>query len=282
MDRIERIIARDPGRRGVASLVVPGDLKAAAQAIAGACRILIATGFAVGPDHVAETDGPPGALFLGRALEQLGKQVVYATHRSCFPVMEAGLRALGLTSPLEVLTPEENPQRLMERYTPDMVITIELPGRAADGHYYSMRGIPITPWTSPLDGLLPLAGARGIPTVAVGDGGNEAGMGKVADRVRMAVANGERIAAVIPARYLIAAGTSNWGAYGLIAAIDRTLLHDPTEEESLLGALVEAGALDGVKLAPHTTVDGLEPDVYLQVLRELKGATALAKGGANA
>ncbi|HYG60442.1 MAG TPA: DUF4392 domain-containing protein [Symbiobacteriaceae bacterium] len=282
MERIERIIARDPGNRGMGALVVPGDLEAAARALTAASKVMIATGFAVGPGHVAETDGPPGALFLARVLAHLGKTVIVATHRSCFPVMAAGLRALDLSVALEVLAPGEDPEPLFKRIEPDLVVTIELPGRAADGQYYSMRGVPVTGWTSPLDGLLPLADARSIPTVSVGDGGNEAGMGRVADRVRTAVPRGGLIAAVLGARHLVAAGTSNWGAYGLIAAVNPALLHTPEEETHLLNALVEAGAQDGVKLAPQATVDGLDPVTYLQVLLDLKAVPALTKGGASA
>jgi len=269
MDRLEQLIARDPGQRGVAALQVPGDLRGAARALAAATRVLVVTGFAVGPSGLPETDGPPGALFLGRALTHLGKHVTFATHRSCGAVMAAGLHAVGLDAPLEVLD-RDLPQDLLTRHEIDLVISIELPGRAADGQYYSMRGRPITERNGALDGLLLLAATQGIPTVAVGDGGNEAGMGKVREQVRLAVANGDLIASVVPADYLIAAGTSNWGAYGLVAALDPDLLQDPDEERQLLAALVLAGALDGVKLEAAATVDGLEQEEYLQVLKELR------------
>ncbi|HLN62950.1 MAG TPA: DUF4392 domain-containing protein [Symbiobacteriaceae bacterium] len=270
MNRLEQLIVRDPGGRGVAALQVPGDLERAAGVLRAAGRVLLATGFAVGDPGVAETDGPPGALFLGRALARLGKQVAFATHRSCEPVMRAGLAALGLTAPLAVLAPGEAPDPILDAHPVDLVVAVELPGRAADGQYYNMRARPITDRTAPLDGLLLAGQRRSIPTVAVGDGGNEAGMGKVADRVRAAVRHGETIASVVPADYLVTAGTSNWGAYGLVAALDPALLPDPAEELALLTALNLAGALDGVRLQVAATVDGLEPDDYWQTLKELK------------
>ncbi|HWI60274.1 MAG TPA: DUF4392 domain-containing protein [Symbiobacteriaceae bacterium] len=271
MQHVERLIARDPGGRGVAALLVPGDLDRAAGALAAANRVLIITGFGVGPQGVAETDGPPGALFLGRALVQLGKSVVLATHRLCEPVLAAGMQHLGLNAPLEVLDRTEAPAPLLQRHEVDMVVSIELPGRAADGQYYNMRGIPITERTAPLDGLLLEAAGRAIPTIGIGDGGNEAGMGKVVEAVRQAVRGGEKIASVVRADYLISAGTSNWGAYGLVATLDPALLPEPEEEVALLTALVLAGALDGVKLEAAATVDGLEQEEYLQILRDLKG-----------
>jgi hypothetical protein len=272
MDRLEKLIARDPGGRGVAALQVPGDLERAARSLGEAHRLLIVTGFAVGPHLVAETDGPPGALFLGRGLERLGKRIAFATHRSCEPVMQAGLRALGLDAPLEVLDHDGGlPDPIIQRQRPDLVVAIELPGRAADGQYYSMRGTPITPRTSALDGLLLVAACQGIRTIGVGDGGNEAGMGKVAEQVRRVIPRGDLIASVIPADYLVAAGTSNWGCYGMLAALDPGLLPTPSEEMALLTTLIAAGALDGVRLEAAATVDGLESGEYLQMLEALKG-----------
>jgi len=263
--------------------LVPGALAAAAQVLSAARRVLIITGFPVGPDGVAETDGPPGALFLGRALSRRGAGVAFATQRRCAAVVAAGLEALGLPRRVETLGPGEAPEALLDRLAPDAVVAIELPGRAADGEYYSMRGVAITSCVDPLDGVLLAARERGIPTVAVGDGGNEAGMGSVAERVHGAVPHGPRIASVVPSDHLIAAGTSNWGAYGLIAALDRSLLHQPEEELALLQRLVEAGAVDGCLLEPSTTVDGIDQATYLSVIARLHRWEQEPRGGpANA
>lgn len=269
MERIAGIIAQDPGHRGIAALRVPGALAAATHVLAQARRVLIITGFPVGPDGVAETDGPPGALFLGRALSRRGAEVTFATQRRCAAALSAGLEALGLPLRLETLSPGEEPESLIDRLAPDAVVAIELPGRAADGQYYNMRGMRITDCVDPLDGLLLTARERGIPTVAIGDGGNEAGMGNVTERVHRAVPHGPRIASVVPCDHLIVAGTSNWGAYGLIAALDRGLLHQPEEEMALLERLVEAGAVDGCLLEPATTVDGIDQASYLSVVAQL-------------
>ncbi|MGE5673610.1 MAG: DUF4392 domain-containing protein [Mycobacterium leprae] len=270
MERLERLIAHDPGGRGVAGLQSPGDLERAAGLLRNATRVLILTGFPVGPDGVAETDGPPGALFLGRALIRRGKQVVFATHRSCAAVMAAGIAHLGLSAALEAFAPGEAPDGVLARFEPDLIVAVELPGRGRDGQYYNMRGQPITGRTAPLDGLLLPTGCGRVPTIGVGDGGNEAGMGKVIEHVRRHVPGGERIGSVVPADCLIAAGTSNWGAYGLVAALDPALLHDAGEESGLLQALVAAGCCDGVRLEPTCSVDGLELAAYTGILAELK------------
>lgn len=271
MKLLEEQIIQDPGGRGVGALLVPGDLEAGARALGAAQRVLILTGFAVGPNAIPETDGPPGALFLGRALAGLGKQVTFATHWNCEAVLAAGMAALGLWAPLEAVGHGDDPVWLLERHKPDLVVAVELPGRAPDGNYYSMRGLCISERVSLLDGLLPAAGARGLTTLGVGDGGNEAGMGKVFDRVRAAIPRGDLIASIIAADHLIAAGTSNWGCYGLLAAMDRNLVPSPAEELLVLDAINRAGAVNAHSLTPEPIVDGLDQAVYLQMLSDLKG-----------
>ena len=44
-------------------------------------RALIATGFYITRAGATETDGPPGAYFIGRALEALGRPITYVTDR---------------------------------------------------------------------------------------------------------------------------------------------------------------------------------------------------------
>ena len=88
------LLALDPGRRGIAGFFRPGAALAAARALAGARRVLITTGFTV-PTGAPETDGPPGAAVLGRALRRLGARVRYVTDAVTVPLLEAALAALG-------------------------------------------------------------------------------------------------------------------------------------------------------------------------------------------
>ena len=96
-------------------------------------------------------------------------------------------------------------------------LSIERCGRSADGAPRNMRGEDISAFTTPLDELF-LAGPW--QRIAIGDGGNEIGMGSVpASVIGAHVAHGETIACVTPADHLIVAGVSNWGAYALIGAL---------------------------------------------------------------
>src|SRR5438876_433702 len=70
---------------------------------------------------------------------------------------------------------------------------------------------------APLDELF---AAGPWDTIAIGDGGNEIGMGALSrPLIARHVAHGETIACVTPARHLIVAGVSNWGAYALLGAL---------------------------------------------------------------
>src|SRR5437868_2848656 len=76
--QLEAVTRRDPAKRGLASLrdecgsaLLSGALESAARELAQhGRRVLIVTGFAiVTPDGVAaETDGPPGAIYLAAML----------------------------------------------------------------------------------------------------------------------------------------------------------------------------------------------------------------------
>jgi hypothetical protein len=103
--RLDDVIHRDPGGRGLASYRVhgapldAGQLRQAATSLArSAGGVAIVTGFCVVLDDrvTAETDGPPGALFLAKALTSLGVEVALISDAYGVPLLEAGYDALGL------------------------------------------------------------------------------------------------------------------------------------------------------------------------------------------
>jgi Domain of unknown function (DUF4392) len=161
-DPIDHLLALDPGGRGIAGFFVPGGALSAARALQGAGRVLIATGFVVA-DGTAETDGPPGAAVLGRALRQLGASVRYTSDPVVLPVLEASLRALG--EPADVFAYPEGANAaadVLARERPTHLIAIERPGRGPDGDYLNARGVSVAAWNRPLDEMFLLEG-RGAP-----------------------------------------------------------------------------------------------------------------------
>ena len=81
------ILAND--KRGVAQLrpYLPVDYctHAARFTLEHPGNVVIATGFYILMSGSAETDGPPGALAIGRALQQLGRNVTYVSDSHAVP-----------------------------------------------------------------------------------------------------------------------------------------------------------------------------------------------------
>jgi D-glutamate cyclase len=276
-DLIDQILALDPGRRGIETLIRPGAALAAARALRRARVVLIVTGFTVKPD-TPETDGPPGAAVLGRALRTLGSRVRYVTDRANTPIVTAALTALGEPPDLVVSSDGEDSARevlLAER--PTHLVAIERPGRNRAGDYLSMRGESVAAWNAPLDALfMTRRGETALRpvTIGVGDGGNEIGMGVVHARLRRLGPLATRIASVVRVDHLVVAGVSNWGGYGVVAALSRLarrdLLHTPELERRLVEVCVAAGASDGVTRRREPTVDGLPIEVHAAVVELLR------------
>lgn len=79
--KIEAVVQRDEGKRGIGPLCLSGELKSAADRIINARRVVIITGFPCLLDYSppTETDGPLGALAIARACLAVGKRVIIAT-----------------------------------------------------------------------------------------------------------------------------------------------------------------------------------------------------------
>lgn len=280
---MEEIIRRNLKRRGMAGACPAGELEKAARSLADASTVMIVTGFVIRDAMTGETDGPPGAIALASALEGMGKRTVIVTDEYSRGIVVSGLLSRGAGTPVEAVPAGSTCafcDGLLERYAPSHVIAVERPGRAKDGRCYSMRGEDLSDIVPDTDVLFKKARARKLTTIAVGDGGNEVGMGKVRSHITGAVSLGEKISAQFAADYLVVAGVSNWGAYALAAALSllsrRLLLHDTPAEARLLDSIVRAGAVDGCTGESAPTVDGLSLAENLEIHEMLKKTVELA------
>jgi len=128
-----------------------------------------------------------------------------------------------------------------------------------------------------MDFLFDEALARGIPVVAVGDGGNEIGMGKVADQVRAHVPYGDTCqcgcggnGAVTGCDVLVTAAYSNWGCTAIAAAMaaragNAKLLHTPGREALLLDTMVANGLINSTHGIVDDSIDGFPRHSHLAV-----------------
>ncbi len=274
MDSIEDIIL-DHDLRGVAALrpYLPSDYchQAAQYIVDHPGTVAIATGFYILMSGSPETDGPPGAIAIGNALQALGRQVAYISDSHTTPMLRdcLGASAQVVDFPIaDAAGSRRFATDTLARLGPALLIAIERCGRTRDDTYLNMRGADITPYTARLDCLF----EAGVPSVGIGDGGNEIGMGNLA-QVIPTVDRLPSNPAVTRVDRLVIASVSNWGGYGLVAALSRiagrNLLPTVEHETRLIHRLVDLGAVDGTTGEGKYYVDGFTTEENGELLTRL-------------
>ncbi|NHK29607.1 DUF4392 domain-containing protein [Parvularcula flava] len=289
----------DGANRGIGNIRTPASfsLHRLAEDLAGGggepC-IGILTGFPILlPDGAVqfENDGPIGAGMMAGAFAALGWKTVMLSDHKAGGIVEnvievagssagGGIDKILLDSNCSHGTPYGREIRTqLKKLGITHLIAIERPGKARDGEYYNMRAQQISSHIIAADALF-----RDCPwkTAGFADGGNEIGMGKVGiDRIAQYVDKGSTIVSRTKVDYLTLCGVSNWGGYGLVAALAvamperRDLLFpylSPQMNRKLFAACKRAGAVDGVTRRQTSTVDNIpfaEHDAKIDAFRAL-------------
>lgn len=280
--RIEQIFSQDVGR-GIQSMIqsTTGNLYRAAASLTSTAnpRIAICTGFYIplAKPPAAETDGPPGAAQLAAGFIETGIPVRLITDSFCQTAVQAAMEGTHcLKNPKVELFDQ------IKNLDVTHFISIERAGPAQDDRVYNMRGIDITDFTPPIHELYESGDWRKI---AIGDGGNEIGMGSVS--IDKSVPHGEKIACRIPCDDLIVSGVSNWGAWGLMAALAilkpewkmkfEKYLRVELSKEVLVHCVENGPAVDGVTRLRDSTVDGLDWSYHEDILRQINAVFAISR-----
>lgn len=279
--------------------------------------VFIATGW---PDRpwidpaIAELDGPPGAAALARGLHVglhavpivLIEEPLIGAMRACltgagFRVMEAPEAIAAVSSPspihgcavlpfpVEPKAAERRAAELIDRFSPTAVIAIEKGGMNEKGVIHNGRGADTTADMAKIDLLVREAAARGILTIGIGDGGNEIGMGTIQEIIRERIPYGALCrcpcgAGLAPATVtdvVVTAGVSNWGAYGILAALailceSAGILHDSETESRILRMGADAGLIDGMTGFCIPGADGMPGRMHAALLTLLAGVVDAA------
>jgi len=255
--------------------------KIASNSIEKGRTVIITSGFPILPEGKTETDGPCGALILARAVERLGGvPCLLADDRSrdvhVALIETAGVRTAELmTVPVASLEAGEACRAILAELEPSLLVAVEKPGVNLDGGYCDMKGNDISSFVGKVDWLFTRAMDREIPTIGIGDGGNEIGMGNIIETVRKVIPHGPRIASTTRTGSLVVSGVSNWGAYGVVAALSiltgRCLLHGAELEKKMIEACVRSGAVDGIRKKAENSVDGLPSGFHENIVERLRG-----------
>ncbi|MGY8960714.1 MAG: glutamate cyclase domain-containing protein [Alphaproteobacteria bacterium] len=319
---IDRIVGLDIGGRGITGLYAPARTlvsepicAAAARTLAGLSpgdRVFILTGSlsrAGVSTAIAENDGPIGVAVLARALtygfNAIPVVLVDETiaDKTAAIIKHAGPNVLTQDqADIAVATPrytsvavvesgviDEEPARalardLMDRHAPKVVISVERAGMSADGTYRNMLGQDYSEGRAKLDYIIEEAQQRGIPTIGVGDGGNEIGFGAIRDAVAEHIPHGDILCANLATDIVYPVGVSNWGCYAIAAALalmanKPDIAHSAALERRLIEASPGIGLIDGTTGKLDATVDGMPTPVHESVVTLL--AQAVQKGLAD-
>lgn len=260
---IEAVISRTV-RRDISGLAAfaSGQLAGAARSLATTpdAHVGIVVGFFIrhAEPPSPETDGLNGMGQLAVGLIEAGLRVTVISDAPCAKAVWAVIDALPQRPDLEIVdVSERSVRRLRDHLAHGLaplthLIAIERVSPGSDGRPHREHGWDMSRETAPLH-LLFQDGSWSPPwtTIGIGDGGNEIGMGVLpGELVARDIPNGSLVAATTPADFLIVAGVSNWGAYGLLAALaalradkaPHLLRHFTAEmEHTLLAAAVNVG-----------------------------------------
>ncbi len=277
-------------RQQTNTLPVMTAAKKIASEVATGDTVIVLTGFSIPPTMSPETDGPPGAASLVRAIDAgLGANVILATDPNAVEICKSTARAGGLyvadrdaafkskrTVSVEPFPTDRTAARSyadeLLSYDPATILAVEKAGPNADGRYHNMTGKDISDVSSKVGPLY--ENADNCLTVAVGDGGNEVGMGMIESTVRSKVDYGDHcncdcgsgIACAIETDVLVPAAVSNWGAYGVVTCLSlllgTPLLHEPEIERRMLIEASLSGAIDGIGGGTSGWCDGLPISVH--------------------
>lgn len=313
-ERLDRLVNLDLGGRGVEHLYEAARRRqkqspvgAAADQLAAVepgATVVLTTGSVsrawISP-YIGENDGPAGLAAIARALWLARKpNLVILAEETLLGPLGSIMTAAGLA----VLTADQisaasrdgslaavtlrpfttdtaqaaaAAAKLLDELKPALLFSTERVGRNRDGVYCSMRGLDFGMERARIDFVFDEALRRGISTVAVGDGGNEIGMGVIAQAVSEHVkfgdarpAGGAGIGATTGADVLVTAAVSNWGCYAIVAALaarlkNPRLIHLPEMEAKLLNRGVDVGLINSVEGIIDVNVDGIALSSHLAV-----------------
>jgi len=268
---IEKIILQfnTRGMMRLSQTMPAGYCRRAARLIkANKGTVLIGTGFPVKGSF--ETDGPIGAVAIYRVLSHLGYDPVFV----CGPPLSHILNGRFKTYEIPILEWQDSlpvVQEALDKLQPTLMLSVERPGITADGRYFNMRGRDISAFTAKFDLFFDLGTC---PTIAVGDGGNEIGMGNVNHLLTELPIK----PSITTCNELVIATVSNWGVYGIIAELSdlfRQDLFTCFKPRSIVAYLMSNGGLDGVTTEATPTEDGFPMAVGDQIIRQLRGALSI-------
>ncbi len=276
MSTIEELILSND-KRGMSTLAkyLPSNYceQAANLILQNPGTTIITTGFYIIKGKMPETDGPLGAIAIGNALNAIGNKTIYITDKYSSGLIKFLVKNNERVQVFPFLNQKESieySKKILSHINPSLLISIERCGQTKHSDYRNMRGIDMTDFNARIDHLFELHNN----SIGIGDGGNEIGMGNLSNLIpSLPLPFPINEPCITKTTNLIVSTVSNWGGYGLVAALSilygKNLLPNPKSEQNLLEKCVKYGAVDGVSTLNEYTVDGLNINEHNRVLIKL-------------
>lgn len=283
--------------------------------------VAVMSGFILRPHLQPETDGIVGALLLVRALVKAFNITPFllVTEKN-IPAVKACVPLLGLHAYENIETAKKMPysfaytsipvsplaanakiKMLLNKVHPALLFSTETAGANEEGQYHNAVGVNMTDIEAKQDSLFTGWQLQGVPTFAVGDLGNEMGMGTLADFITKFIpyaGDGSHkggkddcstgckcgckhgIVAATKAEYVITATVSDWGVYGVIAALaflckNIDIMHDEKIEDDVLRECSRCGMVDMTgALVP--SIDGFDVEIEKEIVALMRSTVSYA------
>jgi hypothetical protein len=164
-------------------------------------------------------------------------------------------------------------ETIVQEWNPSVVVSSEDMGRNFKGVYHTAFGFGLhsdpNMRAGRLDHILDAARAAKIPTISLGDNGNEMGLGTIEEAIRKYQPWGDKcrcpcgsgIATSVKADIAFPVTISNWGCYGIVACLahlvgDGEVMHNGWVQKRILHACANVGCPDGATSYTTPTEDG--------------------------
>lgn len=306
-ENLDALMNLDPRGYGVCRILYAGSRKAtgepltihAAQTLVDAVKpgdlVYILTGFVLLPHKVPEMDGMVSSMLLARALVLAfgAKPIIVCPEdsvqavKNCAAVVGlhiyediADVLELPMSMGVQHFTKDvsragDEADALLAQGMPAAVISIEAPGANDVGVYHNAGGLDVSALEAKSVVLWEKLRALGVPSVAIGDLGNEIGMGKIADHIRSFVpftAHGECSCGCKGGILAASTADSIITAY-LLRNID--ILHTEEMEAEVMRTAARSGMIDMTgSLLPG--IDGFNLKMNVSILSLMRQCTDYA------
>ena len=241
--------------------------------------VYIMTGFVLFPSKKAEMDGVVSAVLLARALvkafnvkpviicpeenmnaiKNLSYIVGLHIYDNIDELKEYPISMAAIAFTKDINQASRQADEIIHKGLPNAVISIECPGANSLGIYHNAVGLDVTSLEAKQDILFTKLQEKGVINIAIGDLGNELGMGTIKEHLEEYIPYAAKgncncgcnggIAVATKADNIITSTVSDWGCYGLIAAIaylkkDLDIMHTKEMEEEAMVTASRSGMID--------------------------------------